>query len=143
MIKMEKSKLGKKIVGQLHQIANVLGFKQEVEFAIDGSRIDAVWLMKLPVFGEIPLVGFEIETSWRTRKHIKGDVFNLLTLKSAIGVIMFLREGFETEEEFRGNFEAARRFADAFSGFSKILIWSEDDVSALKEKVAPHSGFLK
>ena len=143
MIKMEKSELGQKMVRQLEQIANLLGFKQEVEFPIDGSRIDAVWLMKLPVFGEIPLVGFEIETSWRTRKHIKGDLFNLLTLKSAIGVIIFLREGFESEEQFRGNFEAARRFADVFSGFSKMLVWSEDDVSALKEKVATHSGFLK
>ena len=93
--------------------------------------------MNLPVFGQIPLVGFEIETSWRTRKHIKGDVFNLLTLKSAIGVIVFLREGFENEEKFRGNVEAARRLVDAFSGFSKILIWSEDDVSVLKEKVVP------
>lgn len=74
--------------------------------------MDLVWFYGLrtciPAIGtEIPVVGFEIETSWRTRKHIKGDVFNLLELSPAFGVILFLDEGFINDSKLRGNVEAA------------------------------------
>lgn len=81
----------------------------------------------------MPVVGFEIETSWRTRKHIKGDVFNLLSLSPAYGVILFLRSGFKDESSFEGNFNAARRYVDDFKGVTKILVWSEKNVELLHE----------
>ena len=38
--------------------------------------------------GPCALAGFEFESSWRTRKHVKGDYLNLLDLGAAIGVIV-------------------------------------------------------
>ncbi len=47
--------------------------------------------MPIPgVESELPIVGFEIESSWRSRKHIKGDVVNLRDLRPLVGVIVLL-----------------------------------------------------
>ena len=69
-----------------------LGFRTKREYAVKGGRIDLVWYIEMPMIipqtdlREIPIVGFEIETSWRTRKHIKGDILNFQVLKPYIGV---------------------------------------------------------
>jgi len=107
---------------------------------IEGGEIDHVWFIDfgstLPYFGsKIPIIGFEIETSWRTRKHIKGDIFNLITLNSAFGVVLFLKAGFRNESQFKGNIDAARRYTESFDGRRKIFVWSEEDVNNLLHKL--------
>ncbi|WP_203905053.1 DUF7662 domain-containing protein [Virgisporangium aliadipatigenens] len=72
-----------------------------------------------------PVVGFEIESSWRTRKHLKGDYLNLYDLGAAVGVLVLLGDGDEVE--------ATRRFAQALVDRPgpQVLVWSEEDVHQL------------
>jgi hypothetical protein len=107
---------------------------QEKEVHTNGGRVDFVWYHVLresipQIGGRLPVVGFEVETSWRTRKHIKGDLFNLLELSPALGIILFLSEGFKEEAELNGNVNAAKRYAAGFSGISRIVIWTSKDVA--------------
>jgi hypothetical protein len=122
---------------ELKTLGERLMFETEDKVRIEGGEIDHVWYLnlgsELPYFGSrIPIAGFEIETSWRTRKHIKGDIFNLLILRPAFGIVLFLRKGFRSESEFKGNMEAAKRFTEQFRGISHILVWSEEDVDKLE-----------
>jgi hypothetical protein len=124
------------IADKLQRIGTKLGFKAENSVRIEGGEIDHVWFIDfgkaLPYFGsKIPITGFEIETSWRTRKHIKGDIFNLISLNSAYGVVLFLKQGFRNESQFRGNTEAAKRYAESLYGRGKIFVWSEEDVNTI------------
>jgi hypothetical protein len=52
--------------------------------------------------GAIPVAGFEIESSWRTRKHVKGDLLNLQDAGVALGVFA----GADTRDD------SLRRFAE-------------------------------
>lgn len=127
-------------VTKLEQIGTKLGFKTEDKVKIEVGEVDHVWFIdfgtNLPCFGsKIPIVGFEVETSWRTRKHIKGDIFNLLTLNSAFGIILFLKKGFRNESQFKGNVDAARRYVQSFEGARTIFVWSEEDVAKLFNRV--------
>ena len=138
---LDLRKLKQEWVDKLKKISSRLGFISEEEVATNGGRVDLVWYYsfgsELPHLGsKLPLVGFEIETSWRTRKHIKGDIFNLLELSPASGVILFLSEGFKIDSQFRGNIDAAKRYAGGFSGVSRIVIWSEKDVEEIDQKLA-------
>jgi hypothetical protein len=128
------------VIEELQAIGTKLGFKTANGVRMEGGEIDHVWFTAfntdLPYFGsKIPIIGFEIETSWRTRKHIKGDIFNLLTMTSAIGVILFLRRGFRTESQFKGNTDAAKRYVQSFAGGRKIFVWSEDDVNEIADRL--------
>jgi len=73
----------------------------------------------------LPVVGFEVESSWRTRKHLKGDYLNLCDLGAALGVIVLLGEG--------GDVEGTRRFAQAMVDRPgpRVMVWSEKDVERL------------
>jgi hypothetical protein len=89
-----------------------------------------VWERRPPVAipgveAELPIVGFEIESSWRSRKHIKGDLVNLQDLRPLVGVIVLLGEGPEVE--------STRRFASQLVDRpgTRIVVWSEEDVDAL------------
>lgn len=131
----------KEATEKLQIIGTKLGFKTENGVRIEGGEIDHVWFINfgtnLPYFGsKIPIVGFEIETSWRTWKHIKGDIFNLLTFNSAFGIILFLRRGFRSEPQFKGNVDAAKRYVQSFEGGRKIFVWSEEDVTKLFNKIS-------
>jgi len=124
------------VIDKLQRVGTKLGFKAENGVRIEGGEVDHVWFIDfgttLPYFGsKIPIIGFEIETSWRTRKHIKGDIFNLITLNSAFGVVLFLKAGFYNESQFRGNMDAAKRYAESFDARRKIFVWSEEDVNNL------------
>jgi len=124
------------VIEKLQRIGKKLGFKAENGVRIEGGEIDHVWFIDfgtaLPYFGsKIPVIGFEIETSWRTSKHIKGDIFNLITLNSAFGVVLFLKAGFRNESQFKGHIEAAKRYAESFGGRRKIVVWSEEDINNL------------
>jgi hypothetical protein len=74
------------------------------------------------------VAGFEIESSWRTRKHIKGDYLNLADLGAALGVLVLLGDG--------EHVEATRRFASILVDRPghRILVWSERDVELLMQE---------
>ena len=73
----------------------------------------------------LPVAGFEVESSWRTRKHIKGDLINLQDLACAFGVIVLLGEGDDVE--------STRRFASQLVDRpgSRIVVWSDADLAEL------------
>ncbi len=73
----------------------------------------------------VPVVGFEIESSWRTRKHVKGDLLNLQDAGVGLGVIVLA--GTEIKDD------ALRRFAELLVDRPgpAVLIWTADDVRAL------------
>jgi hypothetical protein len=128
--------LKEKWVEKLKILSEKLGFVCAEEVATNGGRVDLVWFHKfrsiIPYFDDrLPVVGFEIETSWRTRKHIKGDLFNLLELSPACGVILFLSEGFREDLELRGNVEAAKRYISGFKGICRILVLTEKEIEEI------------
>jgi hypothetical protein len=104
-----------------------VGLTVEFEYPVPGGRIDVVWLWEgpegFPV--RLPVVGFEVESSWRTRKHIKGDLLNLMDLQPALGIIVLAGAG--------PNVEATKRFARSMvqRRVCRIEIWDETEVAAL------------
>lgn len=99
------SERNRRLAAVLKAVGLAAGLKVEFEYPVVGGRIDVVWLWeggpRFPV--RLPLVGFEVESSWRTRKHIKGDLLNLIDLQPALGVIVLAGEGADVE--------ATRQFA--------------------------------
>lgn len=113
-----------------------LGLEPVTEFPVPGGRIDVVWLWRAshPIPGvtdPLPLVGFEVESSWRTRKHIKGDLINLQDLACALGVIVLLGEGEDVE--------STRRFASQLVDRPgcRIVVWSDTDLATLAGGALP------
>jgi len=132
VVEVEKKVLADEIRGKLRRIAEFLDLEYESPYRIEGAEIDVVWFQTLPSpIGRIPIVGFEIETGKRMSKHIKGDVFNLLSLSPAIGVIIFIKRGYDDVRKWEGNKKGATKFAEAVKGFSRIKVWSEEDVEKL------------
>lgn len=137
---LDLNRLKQKWVNKLELMASKLGLDQEEEVATNGGRVDLVWHHTFKsdvskIGSRLPLVGFEIETSWRTRKHIKGDIFNLLELSPALGIILFLSEGFKESSKLRGNVNAAERYVKGFSGISRIVVWTDKDVEEIYKSV--------
>jgi hypothetical protein len=103
------------------------------EYPVRGGRVDVVWTwspkeafpgLERPV----PVVGFEIESSWRTRKHVKGDLLNLQDAGVGLGVIVLA--GSEIKDD------GLRRFAASLVDRPgpTVLIWTADNVRALAEQ---------
>jgi hypothetical protein len=87
-----------------------MGFTAVTEYAVPGGRLDVVWLWEprtpIPgVVGAIPVAGFEIESSWRTQKHVKGNLLNLQDAGVALGVIVLADADADARDE------SLRRFA--------------------------------
>jgi hypothetical protein len=118
---------GKRIIQILAEAGRQAGLAVQEEYPVIGGRIDVAWLWQGPKSfpSALPLVGFEVESSWRTRKHLKGDFLNLLDLQPALGVIVLLGEGQDVE--------STRRFAKHMVDRrgARIEVWSESDVLAL------------
>ena len=137
----ELSSLKKDVLNKLESIGERLGFISEKEHRTEMGIIDFDWFVDKSYFKRIPIIGFEIETSWRTRKHLKGDIMNLLSLSPAIGIILLLKSGFsnigdfEKEADFKGNLKAVEKYAKSFGGVSKILVWTEDEVNKLYNEI--------
>jgi hypothetical protein len=124
----EAKERGSRIVGVLVEAGKRIGLRVELEYPVLGGRIDVVWLWDGPeIFpARLPLVGFEVESSWRSRKHIKGDLVNLLELQPALGVIVLLGEGADVESTRNFARDMVRRRA------SRIEVWEEAKVAALE-----------
>jgi len=99
---------------KLIKIGEELDFKTTFEWKISGGSIDVVWYIEkeIPAICQIiPIVAFEIETSSRTRKHIKGDIFNLQLLNAPFNVVIFLKEGFKNGKEFESILKVSKVYA--------------------------------
>jgi hypothetical protein len=126
---------GRRVVAALAAKGEELGFTVLHEYPVQGGRLDVVWLM--PTLEALPgtttappVVGFEVESSWRTRKHLKGDYLNLYDLGAALGVLVLLGDGPKVE--------ATRRFAQTLVDRPgpRVLVWSEQDVEQLLSRPA-------
>lgn len=120
---------GRRIVSTLEAAGRRAGLKVQLEYPVVGGRVDVVWLWQGPASfpSALPIVAFEVESSWRTRKHLKGDFLNLLDLQPSLGVIVLLGDGEDVESTRR----FARHMIDRRG--ARIEVWSEKDVVALEE----------
>lgn len=124
------SDVNRELTQTLVDVGGRMGFTPVTEYAVPGGRLDVVWLWEPPapipgVVGAIPVAGFEIESSWRTRKHVKGDLLNLQDAGVALGVIVLA--GADARDE------SLRRFAETLVDRpgATVLVWTHDDVRAL------------
>jgi hypothetical protein len=107
-----------------------MGFDVRTEYVVPGGRLDVVWLWSPPtpipgVDDALPVVAFEVESSWRTRKHVKGDLLNLQDAAVSLGVIVLA--GADAKDA------SLRRFAVSLVDRpgSRVAVWTQDDVRAL------------
>lgn len=138
VVEVEKEKRIENPIILLEKYGQRLGFMTQREWPIFLGRIDLVWYKELPIqlpqtkTNKIPLVGFEVETSWRTRKHIKGDILNIQTLKAPLGIILQQTSGDDSPTDVANLVRNSRNFLRE-QGLSNILIWTEADLVKLGE----------
>ena len=125
---------GRQAIAVIMQAGIACGLEVATEYPVQGGRIDVVWLWNPPgsipgIAGPLPIAGFEVESSWRTRKHLKGDFLNLADLSASVGVIVLLGDGPKVE--------ATRTFAQTMVNRPgvRMLVWSQDDLDDLSGKV--------
>lgn len=127
----ELSSIKGKVIADIKKLGQSLGLKDYEEWGINGGSVDLVLYVEnktIPSLPEkIPLIGFEIETSWRTRKHIKGDIMNLQILKSSIGILVLCKEGFKTKNEYDGLLKFTKELIKTL-GLENIYVWSDEDL---------------
>jgi hypothetical protein len=126
----DASALNRELTDLLAAAGSRFGFDVLLEYPVPGGRLDVVWLWapSSPMPGlerPVPVVGFEVESSWRTRKHVKGDLLNLQDAGVALGVIVLA--GTELKDE------GLRRFAQALVDRPgpTVLVWTAQDVRRL------------
>lgn len=109
------------------------GFMVKTEYPVPGGRLDVVWcsdveLAAAGIEGPVPVVAFEIESSWRTRKHVKGDLLNILDSGASVGIIVLA--GSDVKDESLLHFARSlveRRGPD-------VRVWTAEDVRNLVKK---------
>ncbi len=121
------SNLNRELTALLASAGERFGFDVVREYPVKSGRLDVVWTWTPPepipgLDSAVPVVGFEIESSWRTRKHVKGDLLNLQDAGVALGVIVLAGEGAKDA--------SLRRFAELLVDRPgpRVLIWTADDV---------------
>lgn len=129
--------LNRELTALLRDAGEAAGFEVVAEYPLRGGRLDVVWGVPSPIPSVdrlLPVVGFEIESSWRTRKHVKGDLLNLQDAGVALGVIVLAGE---TDRD-----DALRRFAETLVNRPgpQVLVWTTDDVRALAAGQPPVSA---
>lgn len=135
----EASEVNRELTGLLVEAGRQMGLTVATEYAVPGGRIDVVWSWRspraIPGLDElVPIVGFEVESSWRTRKHVKGDLLNLQDAGVAVGVIVLA--GADPRDD------SLRRFATALVDRPgpRMLVWTADDVRSLARGESPSSA---
>lgn len=118
---------------ELRKMGEELGFKTQTEFPHARSRIDLVWyidneILKKRKIDKIIVAGFEIETTWRTRKHIRADIVNLRLLSAGMAVLILPKKSFElsggTEKSRLALSDYAQETARLL-GMSNFYVWDE------------------
>ncbi len=127
---LEAPAINRDLTARLVAAGEARGFVVRTEYPIRGGRVDVVWTTELQppvpgVDGPIPVVAFEIESSWRSRKHVKGDLLNLLDCGAPVGIIV-LADGDARDESLL-------RFTRALIDRPgpEIQVWTRSDVLAL------------
>ena len=122
----------------LEELGSFLGFHCKREYEIPLGRIDLVWYTELPSvipgypLRNIPAAGFEIESSWRTRKHIKGDIVNLQALGAPISVIIQLTSSSDDPKKVQALVRNTKNSLDDL-GASKIIVWTEKEIMEISK----------
>ena len=127
------SQLNRELTDLLLVAGSRFGFEVVLEYPVRGGRLDVVWTWAPPspfpgLERPVPVVGFEIESSWRTRKHVKGDLLNLQDAGVGLGIIVL--GGSEPKDD------GLRRFAELLVDRPgpTVLVWKADDVRALAQQ---------
>lgn len=127
---IDASALHQLVTDFLAEIGRSLEFEVVIDYGVQGGRVDLVWSWVPPspvpgLVAPVPVVGFEIESGWQTRKQVKGDLLNLRDAGVALGVIVLA--GADPTDD------SLRRFATALVNRPgpRILIWTEEDLNAL------------
>lgn len=121
------------VLDLIEKCGKKLGFETKREYAVPMGRIDIVWFLHTPLAelfendGLIPIMGFELETSWRTRKHIKGDIINLQLLKASHGVIILQKGMDDSENEIASLIRSCKELLLKMNA-KGIHIWTSNDV---------------
>lgn len=135
------SELNRELTHLLSTVGERFGFTVVCEYPVKGGRLDVVWTWTPPapipgIDTAVPVVGFEIESSWRTRKHVKGDLLNLQDAGVALGVIVLAGEGDKND--------SLRRFTELLVDRpgTQVLVWTAEDVRTLADQapVAASAG---
>lgn len=136
----EATVLNQELTTLLVGVGRRMGWSVRTEYAVPGGRLDVVWVWEpaLPMPGledPVAVAGFEIESSWRTRKHVKGDLLNIQDAGVALGVIVLA--GADPRDQ------SLRRFAASLveRPGPRVLVWTEADVRALAAG-EPHQDSL-
>ena len=120
----------------LERCGQKLGFLIRREWHVPMGRIDLVWYQELPVVlpqlasNHIPIVAFEIETSWRTRKHLKGDILNFQILQPVIGIIVQQTGPDDDPRQVDGLVRNTRKYLQTLSK-SSLMVWTDADIQSL------------
>ena len=114
---------------RLAKLGERLGFQVEREVRTEVGRLDQVWWHSLLLRVEslpqrFPVVAFEVESGWRTRKHIKGDVFNLAAFNACLGVVVICG----TDPRVQQLRAAAKRFIQALGLGERVCVWSDEEL---------------
>lgn len=129
---LEAREVNRDLTDRLVAAGEVRGFDVRTEYPIRGGRVDVVWTTELQppvpgVEGSVPVVAFEIESSWRTRKHVKGDLLNLMDCGAPVGVIVLADADPRDESLLR----FTRTLIDRPG--PQIQVWTRSDVLALDQ----------
>ncbi len=131
----EETEFQMDVINFLEICGEKLGFFPQREWSVPMGKIDLVWLKKIDCIlpgmdtDLLPVVGFELETSWRTRKHIKGDIMNLLNLNAPIGVIIQQTSREDDPEKVKS---LIKNIDDlVFTKNYPVLVWTDKDLVVL------------
>ena len=134
----------KSVIKLLSDIGQKLKFDVRTECNTGLGSIDLIWFTKIDHPNNtkymLPVVGFEIETSNRTRKHLKGDILNLINLSCSLGVIVLVERGFDrtkgkARKDFEGNKRAIEKYVKSLAGVANLQVWTASDVEKLFNKI--------
>lgn len=122
--------LHQRLTDFLVEMGRCMEFEVVTDYGVPGGRLDLVWSWVPPspvpgLVAPIPVVGFEVESGWQTRKQVKGDLLNLRDAGVALGIIVLA--GVDATDD------SLRRFATALVNRPgpRVLIWTEEDLNAL------------
>ncbi|MDP9019552.1 MAG: hypothetical protein M3N25_01915 [Actinomycetota bacterium] len=131
--------LHQRLTDFLVEIGRCMELEVVADYGVPGGRLDVVWSWVPPspmpgLVAPVPVVGFEIESGWQTRKHLKGGLLNLRDAGVALGVIVLA--GAQASDD------SLRRFATALVNRpgARVLIWTEEDLNALAAEQPTLSG---
>jgi hypothetical protein len=123
-------------IGILEQVGSTLELTTEREFSVPMCRVDLVWFLELPVSpprfddGRIPLAGCVIESGWRTRKRIKGDISNLEAFGAPLGILVLQTSRSGDPKKVDALIRNSGKYINE-RGRAKIVIWTESDIIEL------------